>query len=136
MRLPLLFLYGRKDSTISYMGANIYPQDVEYGLYHDNPHAHLLQTFCLELEEHSDLECRPIVNLQLREDAALDPGERKALADTCRDGVLAHLVAVSRDFAAVARRGPVRRRPAGQGARLRHRPVRRHERRRSRTPTS
>jgi phenylacetate-CoA ligase len=100
MRLPLLFLYGRKDSTISYMGANIYPQDVEYGLYHDNPHAHLLQTFCLELEEHSDLECRPIVNLQLREDAALDAGERKTLADTCRDGVLAHLVEVSRDFAA------------------------------------
>ena len=33
MRLPLLFLFGRKDSTISYMGANIYPQDVEYGLY-------------------------------------------------------------------------------------------------------
>ncbi len=100
MRLPLLFLYGRKDSTISYMGANIYPQDVEYGLYHDNPQAHLLQTFCLELEEHSNLECRPIVNLQLRQDAELDAGERKALADTCRDGVLKHLIAVSRDFAA------------------------------------
>ena len=56
MRLPLLFLFGRRDSTISYMGANIYPQDVEYGLYTDNPLAHLLQSFCLELEEHDDLE--------------------------------------------------------------------------------
>jgi phenylacetate-CoA ligase len=100
MRLPLLFLYGRKDSTISYMGANIYPQDVEYGLYHDNPRAHLLQTFCLELEENSDLECRPIINLQLRQDATLDAAERGALADTCRRGVLRHLAAVSRDFAA------------------------------------
>ncbi len=33
MRLPFLFLFGRRDSTVSYMGANIYPQDVEYGLY-------------------------------------------------------------------------------------------------------
>ena len=32
---PFLFLFGRRDSTISYMGANIYPIDVEYGLYRD-----------------------------------------------------------------------------------------------------
>ncbi|MGW4498290.1 phenylacetate--CoA ligase family protein [Micromonospora sp. NPDC004336] len=99
MRLPLLFLFGRKDSTISYMGANIYPQDVEYGLYAGNPLAHLLQSFCLELAEHADLESRPVVNLQLREDAALGPDERLALAETCRDGVLRHLSQASRDFA-------------------------------------
>ncbi|MFG3708682.1 phenylacetate--CoA ligase family protein [Micromonospora sp. NPDC047670] len=99
MRLPLLFLFGRKDSTISYMGANIYPQDVEYGLYAGNPLAHLLQSFCLELEEHADLESRPVINLQLREDLALDPDERLALAETCRDGVLRYLSEASRDFA-------------------------------------
>jgi phenylacetate-CoA ligase len=99
MRLPLLFLYGRKDSTISYMGANIYPQDVEYGLYSGNPDAHLLQSFCLRLREHADLESRPIVGLQLREDAKLDEPQREALADTCRAGILRHLVTVSRDFA-------------------------------------
>ena len=32
---PFFFLYGRRDGTISYMGANIYPIDVEYGLYRD-----------------------------------------------------------------------------------------------------
>ncbi|WP_433393130.1 phenylacetate--CoA ligase family protein [Micromonospora sp. KLBMP9576] len=99
MRLPLLFLYGRRDSTISYMGANIYPQDVEYGLYHRNPYAHLLQSFCLELDERSDLECRPAVNLQLREGTTLDEDQRAVLADACRAGVLRHLVAVSRDVA-------------------------------------
>ncbi|MFG3420319.1 phenylacetate--CoA ligase family protein [Micromonospora sp. NPDC049460] len=99
MQLPLLFLFGRKDSTISYMGANIYPQDVEYGLYADNPLAHLLHSFCLELEEHADLESRPVVNLQLREDLALGPDERLALAETCRGGVLRYLAEVSRDFA-------------------------------------
>jgi phenylacetate-coenzyme A ligase PaaK-like adenylate-forming protein len=31
--LPYLFLYGRRDQTISIMGANIYPADVERALY-------------------------------------------------------------------------------------------------------
>ena len=99
MRLPLLFLFGRRDSTISYMGANIYPQDVEYGLYTDNPLAHLLEGFCLELEEHADLESRAVVNLQLREGVALSDDERADLETRCRNGVVAHLAAVSRDFA-------------------------------------
>jgi len=99
MRLPLLFLYGRKDSTVSYMGANIYPQDVEYGLYSGNPDAHLLQSFCLQLREHADLESRPVIGLQLREDAKVDEAQRETLAGTCRAGILRHLIAVSRDFA-------------------------------------
>jgi phenylacetate-CoA ligase len=99
MRLPLLFLFGRRDSTISYMGANIYPQDVEYGLYTGNPLAHLVESFCLELEERADLESRPVVNLQLREGAAPAPGERDALVERCRSGVVRHLAEVSRDFA-------------------------------------
>ena len=99
MRLPLLFLFGRKDSTVSYMGANIYPQDVEYGLYQGNPMAHLLESFCLALHETADLESRPVVHLQLRADVGLDEAGRAALVDHCRRGVLAHLSSVSRDFA-------------------------------------
>jgi phenylacetate-CoA ligase len=99
MRLPLLFLFGRRDSTISYMGANIYPQDVEYGLYADDVLAPLLQSFCLEMQEQPDLEPRPVVHLQLRADAAPPPDERAGLAERARAGVLAHLSAVSRDFA-------------------------------------
>ena len=34
-RLPFLFIHGRSDSTISYMGANIYPEDVEQALFAD-----------------------------------------------------------------------------------------------------
>ena len=95
MRLPLLFLYGRRDSTISYMGANIYPQDVENGLYRDNPLAHQIESFCLTLDEHTDLESRPVVHVQLR--AGVRP--TGALADACRRGVVRYLAEVSRDFA-------------------------------------
>ncbi|MEJ3658129.1 phenylacetate--CoA ligase family protein [Actinomycetes bacterium KLBMP 9759] len=99
MSLPLLFLFGRKDSTISYMGANIYPQDVEYGLYDDNPAAAAIGRFCLTIEEQADLEPRPVVNIELRPDAVLDDEGRAELARRCRDGVLRHLATVSRDFA-------------------------------------
>jgi len=100
MRLPLLFLFGRKDSTISYMGANIYPQDIEYGLYGSNPYADLLEGFRLELVQDAELESRPTVHLQLRSGVRLEAAKRDLLADTCRAGVLAHLTASSRDFAA------------------------------------
>ena len=121
LNLPLLFLFGRKDSTISYMGANLYPQDVEYGLYQGNPHAADIAGFCLSLEEQADLEIRPVVNIQLREGAELSPADSETLRAACRRGVLDHLAAVSRDFAASLQEDPtaadlrVRVFPAGQG---------------------
>ncbi|GID28850.1 phenylacetate--CoA ligase family protein [Paractinoplanes brasiliensis] len=99
MRLPLLFLFGRKDSTISYMGANIYPQDIEYGLYDGNPYAHLIEGFCLELVEDERLESRPTIHLQLRSPVRLDAAQQALLTDSCQAGVLAHLTRASRDFA-------------------------------------
>jgi phenylacetate-CoA ligase len=99
MQLPLLFLFGRRDSTVSYMGANIYPQDVENGLYQGNEMAHLIESFCLSLEEHDNLEHRPAVHLQLRSAVELSDDERRALAAVCRQGVLRYLAEVSRDFA-------------------------------------
>ncbi|GAB2608241.1 phenylacetate--CoA ligase [Paractinoplanes abujensis] len=98
MRLPLLFLFGRKDSTISYMGANIYPQDIEYGLY-DGLYAHVLEGFCLELVEDDRLESRPTIHLQLRSAVRVAAAQRELLIDACRAGVLAHLTRSSRDFA-------------------------------------
>lgn len=97
MTLPMLLLYGRADSTISYMGANIYPQDVEYGLYEGNPLADRINRFCLSLVETADHESRPVVNIELRE--PLDEQQREQLKEKCREGVLNHLATVSRDFA-------------------------------------
>ena len=90
-----------RDSTISYMGANIYPQDVEYGLYTGNPLAHLVESFCLELERaRRTWSRRPVVNLQLREgDGARRRASATRSSERCRRGVLHHLAAVSRDFA-------------------------------------
>ena len=69
---PFFFLYGRRDGTISYMGANIYPIDVEYGLYRDEELAAAIESFCLELDESPALESRPVVHVQLRKGARMD----------------------------------------------------------------
>lgn len=98
MKLPFLFLFGRKDSTISYMGANLYPIDVENGLYRDNPFASSIETFKLALLDVGEHEQRPLVHLQLREGTDLGAADREALAAAARDGVVAHLATVSRDF--------------------------------------
>ncbi|RKN47693.1 phenylacetate--CoA ligase family protein [Micromonospora endolithica] len=97
MTLPVLLLFGRTDSTVSYLGANLYPQDVEYGLYDGNPYAAEIDRFCLALVEDTALETRPVIHLELRRPLAA--AQRAALADACRRGVRRHLTSVSRDFA-------------------------------------
>ncbi|SFJ58827.1 phenylacetate--CoA ligase family protein [Cellulomonas sp. KH9] len=99
MRLPFLLLYGRKDSTVSYMGAHLYPLDVENGLYLDNPHAAAIESFRLALVDVGDHEQRPAIHLQLRADADLDDAARADLATRAAAGVLDHLASVSRDVA-------------------------------------
>jgi phenylacetate-CoA ligase len=106
MALPLLFLFGRADSTISYMGANLYPQDVEYGLYEGNPYAAQISRFCMSLEEQPDLEARPVINIELRADVRVDERAVALLAAACRHGVVDHLASVSRDFAASLKEDP------------------------------
>jgi phenylacetate-CoA ligase len=86
------------------MGANLYPQDVEYGLYQGNPYAARIAGFCLSLEEQPGLEYRPTVSIELR--APLGAAERKELALACQRGVLGHLAQVSRDFAEALREDP------------------------------
>lgn len=99
MKLPFVLLFGRKDSTISYMGANIYPLDVENGLYLDNPHAASIESFKLSLVEVGEHEQRPVIHLQLRDRVVLDDDARAELARCSAAGVLTHLATVSRDIA-------------------------------------
>jgi phenylacetate-CoA ligase len=103
---PFFFLYGRRDSTISCMGANIYPIDVEYGLYADERLAGMIESFLLQLQETSDLESRPVVNVQLRAGAALERGEREEAGTRLRAALVAHLTSASRDFAQSVREDP------------------------------
>jgi phenylacetate-CoA ligase len=99
MKLSVLILYGRKDSTISYMGANLYPQDIEYGLYEGNDFAERISRFCMTLVELDNLEMRPVINVELRAGHGMTDAEKETMRKVCAEGIVRHLETVSRDFA-------------------------------------
>jgi phenylacetate-CoA ligase len=63
--LPFLFVYGRKDSTISVMGANIYPEDVENVVYSDIELGKCINSYMISLEEDNEGNPRPCFEFEL-----------------------------------------------------------------------
>lgn len=75
LRLPFLWVYGRKDSTVSVMGANIYPEDVEQCLYAEPELAAATYSFMLSAREEDNGVTRPVFSFELTETI---PGETQA----------------------------------------------------------
>jgi phenylacetate-CoA ligase len=70
IRLPFVWVYGRKDSTVSVMGANIYPEDVEQALYDEPELAAQTHSFCLSLSEGEHGAVRPCFSFEIRGDVS------------------------------------------------------------------
>lgn len=99
-RLPLLCVAGRADSTLSHMGANLYPEDVDTALTalaDDRPELGL-GTFCLELAEAGDGTTTPVVHVEV----APGPDPREDV----RSALASWLVDHNRDWAAAAAEDP------------------------------
>ncbi|HEX3605051.1 MAG TPA: phenylacetate--CoA ligase family protein [Candidatus Dormibacteraeota bacterium] len=101
-QLPLLFVHGRSDATISYMGANIYPEDVEQALHADSRIAEDLGAFCLELKEIGDGAVRPCVHVEVRGDHAGSAD----LSALLRQQIVDRLLRNSQDFRAAVAENP------------------------------
>jgi phenylacetate-CoA ligase len=101
-RLPFLYLFGRSDSTVSYMGANIYPEDVEQALFADAGDARRLGAFCLELIDVSQVEQRPCIHVEV----LAGPTEDAEFAARLRHRVVERLLAVNLDFRASVSEDP------------------------------
>ncbi len=56
---PIMWIYGRRDYTISIMGANIYPEDIEQCLYADKELAKITRSFCQSVLEGKNGAVRP-----------------------------------------------------------------------------
>ncbi|HST49833.1 phenylacetate--CoA ligase family protein [Jatrophihabitans sp.] len=94
-RLPFLYVAGRADSTLSYLGANLYPEDVDAALgalAEEHPELGL-GAFCLELADAADGTSVPRIHVEARHTAA---------AEQIRAGIAGWLVAHNRDWAAAA----------------------------------
>lgn len=94
--LPFLWIHGRRDATISAMGSNIYPEDVEAVLYRRPDVARRLRSFMLSVVDDERGTPRPAVALELEDLNGVDDAWRAALAEGLRDG----LTAVNIDYRA------------------------------------
>jgi len=61
---PYVMVFGRCDQTISIMGANIYPQDVERAVFTQPELAGLLASFMLSVEDSCNGAVHPRVNIE------------------------------------------------------------------------
>ena len=86
IRMPYLFVFGRKDSTISVMGANIYPEDIEATIYSAPAVAQRVLSFQLSVVEERAGETRPHVAIQRLEDEPTD-AFRDRVASLLTEGV-------------------------------------------------
>lgn len=92
LRLPFLWIYGRRDFTISVMGANIYPEDLEQCVYSDPQLARLTRSFCQALSESAGGDVRPCFHFEVDG----EPGDE--LREHFSEVILKHLIDVNADF--------------------------------------
>lgn len=100
--LPFLWIHGRRDATVSVMGSNIYPEDVEALLYRDPRIAPHLHSFMLSVVDDATGTPRPAVALELASLDGIDDAWRAGTAERIRDG----LAAMNLDFRSSASEFP------------------------------
>ncbi len=94
MRFPFLWVYGRRDFTLSVMGANIYPEDVEQCLYSDPDLARMTRSFCQSLSETPNGGVRPCFLFEVD----VEPDE--ALTQRFAASITERLIEINADFRA------------------------------------
>ena len=92
VRLPFLWIYGRRDHTISVMGANIYPEDIEQCLYQDTALAEITNSFCLSLAEGPNGAVRPRFLFEVSKEPDAELARRFA------ESIVPALAALNADF--------------------------------------
>ena len=85
--LPFLWIHGRRDATISVMGSNIYPEDIESVLYRDPAVSPRMHSYMLSLIDDASGMPRPSVALEFDDLDGVDDAWRTAAAERLRDGL-------------------------------------------------
>ena len=94
LRLPFMWIYGRRDFTISIMGANIYPEDIEQCLYSDIELAGITRSFCQSVVEAENSSVRPAFYFEI----TLTPTEE--LKAKFSASIIEKLISLNADFRA------------------------------------
>ena len=90
--LPFVWIYGRRDFTISIMGANIYPEDIEQCLYEDKELAKITRSFCQRISEGENASVRPAFYFEITQ----KPTE--VLKNKFSKSIIVNLIKINADF--------------------------------------
>lgn len=94
--LPFVFVFGRSDFTVSYFGANIYPENVTVGLEQPAVSGFVTGKFVLEALEDEERDRFLSIVVELAPGEAADEGRRDAVAAA----ILEQLLRLNSEFAA------------------------------------
>lgn len=89
--MPFFWVFGRKDSTVSIMGANVYPEDIEECLYDNQELASITNSYCISLEDYGP-DSRLVCSFELRK---MNQAEFQTAFET---SIVESLVALNADF--------------------------------------
>jgi phenylacetate-CoA ligase len=76
LRLPLLWVFGRSDYTLSIMGANLYPENLEQCIYGDPLLSQITLSFCQSLREDGEGGVRPAFYFEITESPSMELEQR------------------------------------------------------------
>ncbi len=86
--LPFVYVFGRSLFTVSYFGANVYPENVTVGLERPEVSGWVTGRFVLEVVDDPDGNRRLQVTVELAPGEVGEPGRGRAVAESIRDELL------------------------------------------------
>jgi phenylacetate-CoA ligase len=93
--LPFAYVFGRSNFTVSYFGANIYPENVTVGLEQPDIQAWVTGKFVLQVQEDIDQNRYLSVVVELAPNVAASESKRQAIATS----IQSHLLRLNSEFA-------------------------------------
>jgi phenylacetate-CoA ligase len=92
--MPFAYVFGRADFTISYFGANVFPENVTVGLEQPPIDAWVTGKFVMQVREDEDRNAYLSIVVELAPDVAPDADKAAAIGDS----ILRHLLRLNSEF--------------------------------------
>lgn len=93
--LPFVYVFGRADFTVSYFGANIYPENITVGLEQDPLTEWVSGKFVLQVTEDDERDSRLEVVVEMLPGVDRDADRRHVITQS----ILSHLLRLNSEFA-------------------------------------
>lgn len=97
--LPFVYVFGRSNFTVSYFGANIYPENVTVGLEQEEVKEWVTGKFVLQVLEDADHNRSLSVVVELTPGMEAHLSKQEAMQATIADSILKHLLRLNSEFA-------------------------------------